>query len=66
MSRSVIAVVAVVLLALSTLLQIVYDWFQSYAHGIPYADRTRLLVVVAGALTILAIVLTIIGKGGRR
>ncbi len=65
MGKALIALIALILLALSTLLQIVYDWYQSYAYGVPHADRTRILVVVAGVLALLALVLTIVSKGGR-
>ncbi len=48
-----------VLLLISTAMHIIVNWYQSFAMGVPHADKLRALILIAGALAILAIVLTI-------
>ncbi len=63
MGKASLILIGIVLL-ISTLMHIVVNWYQSYAEGTPYADRLRILILIAGALSILAIVLTIYMRRG--
>lgn len=66
--KAFLAILGVVLVALATLLQMIVDWYQSYAMGIPYPTTIKLLVIVAGVLTLIALFISLAagGRGGPR
>ena len=60
MGRAALALIGVGLVAAATLLQMVIDWYQSEAMGVPMPNTLKLLVLGAGALTILALIISIV------
>jgi len=64
--KALLALIGVVLVALATLIQMIVDWYQSYAYGIPMSNVVKALVIAAGVLTLIALVISIKagGKGG--
>ncbi len=58
MGKAALVLIGIILL-ISTAMHIIVSWYQSYAVGTPHADKLRILILIAGALAILAIVLTI-------
>ena len=66
MRKTILAIIGVVLVALATLIQMVVDWYQTYAYGIPMPNTIKLLVIFAGLLTLGALALSIIASGGKK
>ena len=64
-SKAVLAIIGVALVGVATVIQMVVDWYQSYARGVPMPRTIQLLVLLAGALSLLAVVLSIKGSGVR-
>jgi len=65
MSRAFLAMLGVALVAMATLIQIVIDWYQSDAMGVAYPFRLKLLTLVVGILTFMALILSIISNSKR-
>ena len=55
MSRAVLAGLGVLFVGLATLIQMVVDWEQSEAQGVPMPSTLKLLVLAAGLLTLASI-----------
>ena len=66
MRKTALALVGVVLVALATLLQMIIDWYQSYAYGIPMPNRIKILVIIAGILTLVALIISLVASGGKK
>ena len=66
MRKTVLALVGVVLVALATLVQMLVDWYQTYAYGIPMPNVIKILVIFAGLLTLAALALSIVASGGKK
>ena len=66
MRKTALALTGVVLVALATLLQMIIDWYQSYAYGIPMPNKIKLLVILAGILTLIALIISLIASGGKK
>ncbi|MCD6300892.1 MAG: hypothetical protein J7L82_02355 [Staphylothermus sp.] len=64
--RAFLAILGVILVAIATLIQMIVDWYQSYAAGIPYPTTIKLLVLAAGVLTFIALFISLRAGGGRR
>lgn len=47
--------VAILCVALATLIQMVIDWYQSDAYGIPFPFWLKVLTVIAAVLTLIAV-----------
>ena len=55
MSRAVLAGLGVLFVGLATLIQMIVDWEQSEAQGVPMPSTLKLLVLAAGLLTLASI-----------
>lgn len=64
MSKAGLALIGVGLVALATLLQMVIDWYQSEAQGVPYPGWLKLLVIGAGLLTLTALIISVYSRRG--
>ncbi len=62
MGRAALALIGVGLVAAATLLQMIIDWYQSEAVGVPYPGWLKLLVLGAGALTIIALIISVYSR----
>jgi len=56
MGRAVVAGIGVLFVAIATLIQMVIDWYQSEAQGVPMPSTLKLLVLLAGGLTLAGVV----------
>jgi len=65
MRKSFIALLGVILIAVATLMQMMVDWYQSYALGVPQPSLVKFLVVAAGILTFLALILSLMASSRR-
>ncbi|RLG89931.1 MAG: hypothetical protein DRO36_06940 [Candidatus Hecatellales archaeon] len=63
--KAVLAIIGVALVGIATVIQMIVDWYQSYAQGVPMPRTIQALVLLAGALSLLAVVLSIKGSGVR-
>ena len=52
MGKAILAGLGVLFVGLATLIQMVVDWEQSEAQGVPMPSTLKLLVLAAGALTL--------------
>ena len=52
MGKAILAGLGVLFVGMATLLQMVIDWYQSEAQGVPMPSTLKLLVLLAGALTL--------------
>lgn len=57
-----IAALAIFLVAVATVIQMLVDWYQSYAYGIPMPGRVKAMVIVAGLLSLAAAALSLASK----
>ncbi len=64
--KAFMAIIGVVLVAIAILLQMIVDWYQSYASGIPCPTTIKLLVIASGALTLLALFISLAARGRSR
>ena len=62
MGRAALALIGVGLVAAATLLQMIIDWYQSEAMGVPMPNTLKLLVLGAGALTIIALIISVYSR----
>jgi len=58
-SKALLAIIGVALVGIATVIQMVVDWYQSYAYGIPMPKVIQALVLLAGFLSILAVILSL-------
>ena len=66
MGKLGLAFLGILFVGLATFLQMVVDWYQSEAQGIPMPNTLKFLVVAATVLTLLAIWLGFKGQRARR
>ena len=64
MGKAALALLGVGLVAAATLLQMIIDWYQSEALGVPMPNTLKFLVLGAGALTLLALVISVYSRRG--
>lgn len=57
--RALLALLGVALVGIATVIQMVVDWYQSYAYGIPMPNTIRFLVLLAGFLSLLAVLISL-------
>ena len=65
-SKASLALVGIMLVGLATVLQMIIDWYQSYAYGIPMPKTIQALVVLAGLLSLIAVVISLKSKPLRK
>ncbi len=66
MGKLGLAFLGILFVGLATFLQMVVDWYQSEAQGIPMPNTLKILVIAATVLTLLAIWLGFRGQRVRR
>jgi len=64
--KAKLAAIAIFLVAVATVIQMIVDWYQSYAQGIPMPNRVKALVLAAGALSLLAAIFSFISSQRRK
>ena len=64
MSRATLAILGVILVGIATIIQMVVDWYQSYAYGIPMPNKIKFLVLLAGFLSLLAVIISLKSSSG--
>ncbi len=62
MRKGLLAVIGVGLVAAATLIQMIVDWYQTYAYGIPMPNIVKILILAAGGLTLLALIISLKGS----
>ncbi len=65
MRKGLLAVIGIALVGIATIIQMIVDWYQSYAQGIPMPRAIQALVLLAGFLSLLAVILSLKGTGVR-
>ena len=60
--KAKLALVGVGLVGAATVIQMIVDWYQSYAQGIPMPTIIKLLVIVAGVLALSATSISLLVK----
>ena len=65
MKKSILALVGVALVGAATVLQMMVDWYQSYAEGIPMPKVIQALTVFAGCLALLSVIISVIANRRR-
>jgi len=66
MKKAVLALIGVILVGAATIIQMIVDWYQSYAYGIPTPTLVKALILLAGGLSLLAVIISIKARGDRR
>ncbi len=59
MGKAALALLATGLVAAATLLQMIIDWYQTEAQGVPMPGVIKMLILGAGALTLLALIVSV-------
>ena len=57
--KATLALVGIVLVGVATVIQMIVDWYQTYAYGIPMPTVIKLLVLLAGFLSLLAVIISL-------
>lgn len=65
-SKVSLALIGIMLVGLATVLQMIIDWYQSYAYGVPMPKTIQALVVLAGLLSLIAVVISLKSKPLRK
>ena len=64
MRKTFLALLGVFLVGVATIIQMIVDYYQSYAQGIPTPNMIKALVLLAGALSLIAVVISL--KAGEK
>ena len=59
--KAILAILGIVLVGIATIIQMIVDWYQSEAQGIPMSNTIKLLVLFAGILSLLAVLISLKG-----
>jgi len=57
--KATLALIGIMLVGAATVIQMIVDWYQSYAYGIPMPNTIKFLVIVAGVLSLLAVIISL-------
>ena len=57
--KALLAIIGVALVGIATVIQMIVDWYQSYAQGVPMPRTIQALVLLAGALSLFAVIISL-------
>jgi len=62
--KALLALIGIALVGIATIVQMIVDWYQSYAMGVPMPNIIKALVLFAGILSLIAVIISL--KSGVR